>query len=87
MSCEHKQFHAHVGVARLEDSGRFMAEITIHCAECELPFEFRGLPLGMHMDGAAMSPDALEARIAIAPQGKYPNPIQAAMQGKDRFDA
>lgn len=86
MSCKHMEFAAHVQVARLEDSGRFSAEITIHCAECRTPFQFLGLLPGVKMNGATVSIDGLEARMAIAPQGAQPNPIQALM-GERKFDA
>jgi hypothetical protein len=78
-------FKAHVGVARLEDTGRFSAEITVNCADCGLPFQFLGLPAGLIMNGAAVSIDGLEARMAISPQGAQPNPFQA-MTGR-KFDA
>ena len=68
MSCEHKDFHAHVIVNRLEDTGRFAADVTIKCAECKMPFVFLGLPGGLLADGAAVSFDGTEARLAIAPQ-------------------
>lgn len=73
--CEHKEFDAVVGVARLEDSGGFMAEITIHCRDCGKPFQFLGLQPGLDMQGARVSIDGLEVRIAITPQGTRPAPI------------
>lgn len=75
MACKHMQFKADVRVARLEDSGRFMAEVRIHCSECRLPFEFQGLPAGLNLNGAAVSVDHLEANLAIAPQGSKPTTL------------
>ncbi len=75
MECKHMQFKADVRVARLEDSGRFMAEVRIHCSECGLPFEFQGLPAGLNLNGAAVSVDHLEANLAIAPQGSKPTTL------------
>lgn len=76
MTCKHEDFKASVGVARLEDSGGFMAEIRIHCTQCGLPFQFLGLEPGLDMQGARVSIDGLEANIAIAPKGAKPNPLQ-----------
>lgn len=86
MSCKHEDFHAKVGVARLEDSGGFMAEITIKCAQCGLPFQFLGLPPGLDMQGATVGIDGLEARIAIVPQGSRPNPLQRMAFSINKFD-
>jgi hypothetical protein len=76
MDCKHEDFNANVGVARLEDTGGFMAEITIKCSRCDLPFQFLGLEPGLDMQGARVSIDGLEANIAIVPQGSRPNPLQ-----------
>lgn len=76
MTCKHMSFSASVGVARLEDSGGFMAEIRVHCTECNTPFQFLGLEPGCDTQGARVSLDGLEANIAITPQGAKPNPFQ-----------
>lgn len=73
--CKHEQFHAHVAVARIEDKGRFMADVTVRCAQCNLPFQFLGLEAGLDMNGARVSVDGLEARMAICPQGQVPSPM------------
>lgn len=86
MSCQHKEFAANVTVARLEDSGKFIAEIKVSCAQCQTPFQFLGLQPGFDFNGATVSLDGLEANIAIAPQGIVPNPLQTMMNGR-RFDA
>ena len=70
--CEHKDFEANVVVNRLEDSGRFMADVTIRCKDCGTPFQFVGLPVGLNLDGATVSLDATEARLAIVPRGEAP---------------
>lgn len=76
-SCAHKTSHsAEVSVNYLEDSGRFMADIRVSCAECGLPFQFLGLPLGLNLGGAAMSVDGREARIAISPVGRVLHPLE-----------
>lgn len=80
-NCEHTDFVATVTVNRLADSGRFTADIRIDCKECGLPFRFLGLPLGLDLDGAAMSVDALEARLAIAPGDGLLPPLRGGLRG------
>lgn len=65
--CEHNVFTANVTVNRLEDSGGFAADITIRCAECQVPFQFLGLPGGLTPDKPTASVDLTEARMPIAP--------------------
>lgn len=77
--CAHRNFDARVAVARLEDSGRFMAEIRIRCADCDTPMQFMGLEPGLNFEGATVSLDGLEASIGIHPQGQRPNPLQKLM--------
>lgn len=84
--CKHHNFAARVGVARLEDIGRFMAEITVRCTDCDTPFQFLGLEPGLNLQGATCSIDGLEANIAIVPQGARPNPLQQMMHGRAKFD-
>ncbi len=69
--CEHKEFEASVTVNRLEDSKRFMADVCIACRDCKKPFRFLGLPAGINLDGATVSIEATEARLAIAPGSLY----------------
>jgi hypothetical protein len=68
--CKHMDFTACVDVARLEDSGRFSADVKIQCAACGKPMRFIGLPLGLDLNGAAVSADGTEARLAIHPVGE-----------------
>lgn len=75
--CAHHNFKAHVAVARIEDKGRFAADVRIKCADCGLPFQFLGLQPGIDMNGARVSLDGLEARMAICPQGEQPSPMDA----------
>lgn len=80
--CLHnKQHRATVAVNYLEDSGRFSADIRIECADCGRPFQFLGLPLGLDLNGAAMDVDGQEARLAIAPVGTVPQPLDGALAG------
>lgn len=73
--CKHNKAHkATVAVVCLEDTGRFVADVRIEC-ECGRPFQFLGLPLGLDLNGAAMSGDGQEASLAIAPVGTVPQPL------------
>lgn len=78
-SCKHLSFDADVRVARIEDKGRFMAEIRIRCRDCMTPMQFMGLEPGLNFDGATVSLDGLEANIGIHPEGQRPNPLQKLM--------
>lgn len=64
--CTHEDFAAKTEISRFEN-GQFMMEIRIQCIDCGLPFEFQGLNKGIVLGGAAMSPDAQEARLSIIP--------------------
>lgn len=74
-NCQHMNFSAHVTVNRIEDKGRFAADVRIRCAECNLPFQFLGLAPGLDSHGARVSIDGQEARLAIAPLGAELSPI------------
>jgi hypothetical protein len=76
--CEHKSFSADVVVNRLEDRGRFSADVRIRCEDCGTPFRFIGLPCGLDLNGAAVSVDGLEAHLAVAPKGEVITPLDAA---------
>ena len=75
MACEHRTSTcADVNVICLTDGDGpdervtgYFAELRIHCSICGTQFGFRGLPIGLHLGGAAVSPDLTEARLAIAP--------------------
>lgn len=73
--CAHENFAATVNVARLEDTGRFMAEVRVRCTQCNRPFQFLGLEAGLDLNGARVSVDGLEANIAICPQGEQLSPL------------
>lgn len=79
--CEHKDFEAQVDINRLEDTGQFAADIRVRCSECNLPFQFIGLPTGLNMEGAAVSADATEARLAIVPYGQAPTVLDGLVKG------
>ncbi len=75
--CQHENFAASVTVNRLQDSGRFVADVRVTCADCSLPFRFIGLPCGVDLNGAAVSIDGTEARLCIAPKGEVVTPLES----------
>lgn len=75
MNCKHENFDALVRVNRLSDSGRFNADVTIKCAACGEPFRFLGLPAGLDLNGASVSADGTEARLAIGTKETVANII------------
>lgn len=70
MSCKHMNFDAQVEVHRIEDIGRFVAEIRIKCTECRSPFQFVGVAPGFNYDAPTVSLDGLNGSFPICPQGK-----------------
>ncbi len=79
MSCKHEAFNIDCKVARLEDVGKFQLDIKVICLQCKTPFQFKGLKIGLDLNGAMMSVDSLEARLAIVPSGVEPSPLQRAI--------
>lgn len=76
--CPHMNFAARTTVMRLTegDAGPvtgYTADIRIECSDCHLPFQFLGLPAGSRHNGAAVSIDGQEARLAISPLGALPS--------------
>jgi hypothetical protein len=69
--CRHDKFKSKVKVVATED-GFYMAEVTIQCKRCGHPFRFKGLPRGLNMGGAAVSPLDTELRAAIEPLSTDP---------------
>ena len=84
--CDHHNFSAIVNVQRFEDTKQFMAEITVKCVDCGRPFQFMGLDPGLDTQGAKVSVDGLEARIAIFPDGARPSPLQRMAFNVNKFD-
>jgi len=80
MSCEHRNFDAQVAVARIENIGRFVAEVRIRCTECNAPFQFVGIEPGFNYGAPTVSIDGLEANLPICAQGTIPTPLQG-LQG------
>lgn len=79
MTCQHMNFDASVAVARVEDIGRFVAEVKIRCTDCNTPFQFMGIEPGFSYDGPTVRLDGLEADLPICPQGTQPTPFQGLL--------
>lgn len=75
--CTHNVAHTvDVKINYMEDTGQFMADVSIRCAQCGQPFRFLGLPLGLNMGGATMDIDGLQARLAVAPADRTMHPME-----------
>lgn len=77
-TCPHERFYAQVNVGRLIDVGQFIADVTIACGACGLPFSFVGPPMGLRFDGPAVNPTRTELRIPIEP-GEAALPLEGSM--------
>lgn len=82
--CEHEEFDASVHVNRLEDTGRFMADIEICCKNCGVPMVFLGAPRGLDMNGLATDTDGIELRAAIHPEGETVPELALGFQQRKR---
>jgi hypothetical protein len=70
--CKHLKFSCMCVVNRLEDTGLFVLEVRVRCSDCQTSFGFKGLPVGVNLNGATVSFDGLEARLAIYPGESVP---------------
>lgn len=66
--CTHEDFQANVAVGRILDVGKFVADITVKCAECGEPFRFVGVPAGLSYEQPMVSIDGLELHAPIEPE-------------------
>lgn len=72
MTCRHNQLRAQVSVSRLSDKEGgpitgYTADVTIVCAECNIPFRFIGVPAGYDFATPRVSIDGTELRAPIEP--------------------
>ncbi len=70
--CEHKDFKACANIFRMpqEEGGEiksYCCDLKIECAECGMPFLFKGVPFGVTPVQPTMSIDRTELRIPIEP--------------------
>lgn len=78
-ACQHKVFDAQCRVARIEDVGRYVLEVSVRCTECDTPFQFLGMQPGFNYEHPTVRLDGLQADLPICPQGHQPNPFQGLM--------
>ena len=70
--CKHENFRVDANVARLEDVGAFSVDLRIKCTDCDMPFEWVGLPAGFSHYQPSVNIDAQEMRAPIVPLGGKP---------------
>lgn len=68
-SCGHETFEARVDVNRFEDTGKFMAEVTIRCVTCGERMRFLGLKAGIAWNHPMVSIDETTLHAPIEPEG------------------
>lgn len=66
-NCKHEKFNAQVNVNRIEDINKYIAEISITCAQCGVDFSFIGLPRGTNVNEPMAGAYGLEAKLPIKP--------------------
>jgi hypothetical protein len=79
-TCAHENFEAAVSVGRMTDGEEgdvvyFEATVKIWCKICHRPMQFVGLPIEEDSQGASISNDGQEAKLAIFPVGDIPQPL------------
>ena len=75
MNCKHEDFEASVKVNRLGSDAdlvegnvnHWVADIQVHCKECELPFSFLGVPLGLNFEAPSANIDRTELHAPMVP--------------------
>lgn len=86
MTCKHEGFEVAAAVRFFEDTGGRMAEFKLRCKECGAQMQFLGLQPGLDMQGASVDLEGTELRVAVAPVGEHPSPLQRMAFGVSRFD-
>lgn len=74
--CKHENFRVQANIARCQRNDDdptivvFYCELTVFCTDCNVPFEFIGLPMGLSPGQPMCSVDGQEARMPIKPVGE-----------------
>lgn len=75
--CPHDHFDAHIGIQRLgDDDGHitnFLAEITVKCVKCGVPFHFKCPDTGISFTKPTVNVGATTLHAPMAP-GEAPLP-------------
>lgn len=71
-ACPHDNSVAHVEINRLTDGDGgpvtgYTSTIRVACADCDEPYEWIGLPVGLSPRGPTVSVDGLELRAPLRP--------------------
>jgi hypothetical protein len=76
-ACPHEDFVAAVAVNRITDEAgeviAYSAEITVRCVQCDEPFRWTGVPVGMSPRQPMCSPDETELRAPLRPASADPD--------------
>lgn len=88
VDCSHEDFAANVDVHRLcDDAGRvrtFLAEVSVRCAQCGLPFHFVGPNCGLSFTKPSVNVGATTLHAPISPgEGPLPGRIRYDLAGAD----
>lgn len=67
-ACPHEQFAAQVNVQRFEDTGKFLAEITVTCSQCHLGMRFIGVRAGLGWSEPTCSIEGLTLNAPMEPE-------------------
>lgn len=65
--CTHPNVDAHLNFVRLEDLGRYIAELQLRCTECRVRFRWVGFDIGMSTKEPMTNGDGFELRAPIEP--------------------
>ena len=84
--CEHNEFNATVVTNRVLDENtkelvRFNVELKVWCSQCGMSLRFLGLPAGLDLDGASVSLDASEVRLAALPADRVYSELEGTPHG------
>jgi hypothetical protein len=79
--CQHEQFRAEVDVNRLIDSGAFICDIRVQCAQCGMKFQFPDPPFGLSSHEVRVSMDGTELRVPCKPSDKSAFPTFGGCTG------
>lgn len=81
--CEHDNLTSNAHVGKLFENGVYkgcIVDLQIACADCQLPFQFLGLPpFRLDLLSPMCSEDGQTAYLSIAPNGSVPTPWQSAL--------
>ncbi len=79
--CQHRNFVVTGRVGRLLNTEEtevidWILEVEVHCADCMMPFLFKGLPGGLLKDSPTANVENTEARMPIEPAWTPDEPIK-----------